>query len=37
MLVVAPLFATFYSEYLNSFELVNNRTSGDAWVDVQKL
>lgn len=26
MLMVAPLFATFYSEYLNSYELVNNYT-----------
>ena len=27
MLMVAPLFATFYSEYLNSYELVNNCTN----------
>lgn len=26
MLMVAPLFATFYSEYLNSYELVNSRS-----------
>lgn len=27
MLMGAPLFATFYSEYLNSYELVNNYTN----------
>lgn len=27
MLMVAPLFATFYSEYLNFYELVNKCTN----------
>lgn len=39
MLIVALLFATFYSEYLNFYELVNNCTNIRiaVWLDVQKL
>ena len=39
MLMVALLFATFYSEYLNFYELVNNCTNVRkvVWMDVLKL
>lgn len=39
MLMVALLFATFYSEYLNFYELVNNCTNvrRAVWMDVVKL
>lgn len=39
MLMVALLFATFYSEYLNFYELVNNCTNIRivVWRDVLKM
>lgn len=39
MLMVAPLFATFYSEYLNFYELVNNCANIRiaVWMDVLKM
>lgn len=39
MLMVALLFDTFYSEYLNFYELVNNCTNSRmaVWMNVLKL
>jgi len=39
MLIVALLFAAFYSEYLNFYELVNNYTNIHiaVWTDVKKM